>query len=61
MTDPYFTYVGGGEGRVFVGVMQYFRHILMGMKYFSKSLMAYKIFSYVLLPKFISKLATKEI
>ena len=46
---------------VFVGVMQYFRHILMGMKYFSKSLMAYKIFSYVLLPKFISKLATKEI
>ena len=33
---------------VFVGVMKYFRHILMAMKYFSKFLMGHEIFYDVL-------------
>ena len=45
--------MGGGEGegeRVFVGVMKYFRHILMGHEIFSKLLMGHKIRSiYVVL------------
>ena len=37
-----------GGRRVFVGVMKYFRHILMGHENFSKCLMGHEIFSYVL-------------
>ena len=43
---PYIKYVGGGQEGV--GVMKYFRHILMGRERFSKILMGYEIFSYVL-------------
>ena len=47
---PYIKYVGGGGGeqRVFMGVMKYFRYILSAMKYFSNFLMGHKIFYYVL-------------
>ena len=33
---PYIKYVGRGCQRVFVGVMRYFRHILMGHEMFFK-------------------------
>ena len=33
---PYIKYVGGRGGRVFVGAMKYFRHILMGHEIFFK-------------------------
>ena len=32
----YIKYVGGGDRRVFVGAMKYFRHILMGHEIFFK-------------------------
>ena len=45
---PYIKYAKGGDWRVFVGAIKYFRHILMVHEIFFKIFDRHEIFSYVL-------------